>query len=107
MARAKRTDNKGRVLRTGESQNKDGRYCFKWTDATGKRSTVYALDLLELRQKEKQIQRDLEEGISTKGGDITLNQLFDVFIETKSNIRKSTNVNYRNFWDVSVKNSII
>ncbi len=107
MARKKRTDNRGRVLRTGESQNKDGRYCFKWTDGTGKRSTVYALDLLELRQKEKQIQRDLEEGISTKGGDITLNQLFDVFIETKSNIRKSTNVNYRNFWDVSVKNSII
>ena len=107
MARAKRTDNKGRVLKIGESQDKSGRYAYKWTDATGKRSTVYALDLLELRQKEKQIQRDLEEGISTKGGDITLNQLFDVFIETKSNIRKSTNVNYRNFWDVSVKNSII
>lgn len=107
MARAKRTDNKGRVLKVGESQDKSGRYAYKWTDATGKRSTVYALDLLELRQKEKQIQRDLEEGISTKGGDITLNQLFDVFIETKSNIRKSTNVNYRNFWDVSVKNSII
>lgn len=29
MARAKRTDNKGRVLRNGESQNKkDGRYCY-------------------------------------------------------------------------------
>ena len=40
MARKKRTDNRGRVLRTGESQNKDGRYCFKWTDGTGKRNTT-------------------------------------------------------------------
>ena len=55
MARAKRVDNKGRVLRVGESQNKDGRYCYKWTDSNGKRSTVYALTLAELRKKEEQI----------------------------------------------------
>lgn len=51
MARAKRVDNKGRVLRVGESQNKDGRYCYKWTDSNGKRSTVYALTLAELRKR--------------------------------------------------------
>lgn len=43
MARKKRTDNRGRVLRTGESQNKDGRYCFKWTDGTGKEILPIAL----------------------------------------------------------------
>ena len=48
MARAKRVDNKGRVLRVGESQNKDGRYCYKWTDSNGKRSTVYALTLANI-----------------------------------------------------------
>lgn len=57
-------------------------------DAAGKRNTVYSLDLVGLREKEKQIQRDLEDGISTKGGDITLNQLFEIYMETKSNIRK-------------------
>lgn len=36
MARKKRTDNRGRVLRTGESQGKDGRYCYRWTDLAGK-----------------------------------------------------------------------
>lgn len=107
MARARRTDNKGRVLKVGESQNADGRYCYRWSDALGKRNTVYALDLAELRTKEKQIQRDLEDGISTKGGDITLNQLFEIYMETKSNIRKSTFINYRNYWNVSVKSSII
>ena len=31
MTDAKRKDNKGRVLRTGESQRKDGRYMYRWT----------------------------------------------------------------------------
>ena len=43
MARKKRTDSRGRVLRVGESQNKQGRYCYRWTEpVTGKRGTVYA-----------------------------------------------------------------
>ncbi|WP_416386909.1 integrase DNA-binding domain-containing protein [Blautia intestinalis] len=29
MARKKRTDSRGRVLKVGESQNKDGRYCYR------------------------------------------------------------------------------
>ena len=55
MARKKRTDNRGRVLRTGESQGKDGRYCYRWTDLAGKRCATYALSLVELRGKEKEI----------------------------------------------------
>ena len=37
----KRRDNKGRILRTGESQRKDGRYAYKYTDSTGKPQFVY------------------------------------------------------------------
>ena len=109
MARAKRTDNKGRVLKNGESQNKkDGRYCYRWNDpVTGKRGTVYALSLVELREKEKQIQRDLEDGINTKGGEITLNQLFNIYMDGKANIRESTRCNYENDWNISVKQSIL
>ena len=29
----KRRDNKGRILKTGESQRKDGRYLYKYTSA--------------------------------------------------------------------------
>ena len=90
MARAKRVDNKGRVLRVGESQGKDGRYCYKWTDNSGKRSTVYALTLKELREKEEQIKRDQMDGIYTKGGALTLNEFFRLFMSTKKNIRDST-----------------
>lgn len=31
----KRRDNKGRILKTGESQRKDGRYLYKYTDSFG------------------------------------------------------------------------
>ena len=49
----KRKDHKGRLLRTGESQRKDLTYQYRYTDVTGKRRTVYANDLQELRKKEK------------------------------------------------------
>ena len=38
----KRRDNKNRILRNGESQRKDGRYAFKYIDATGKQQFVYS-----------------------------------------------------------------
>ena len=52
---AKRKDKKGRVLRTGESQRKDLTYQYRYQDITGKRRTVYAPTLEELRSKEAQI----------------------------------------------------
>ena len=42
----KRRDSKGRILRTGESQRKDGRYAYKYTDACGKTQFVYAWKLV-------------------------------------------------------------
>ena len=50
----KRKDNKGRILRTGESQRKDLIYQYRYTDIRGKRQTVYSSDLKELREKEKE-----------------------------------------------------
>ena len=51
MAGQKRTDNKGRILKTGEIQrSEDNRYVYRYTDLTGKRKTVYAVSLPELRE---------------------------------------------------------
>ena len=58
----KRKDNKGRILRTGESQRKDSIYPYRYTDIRGKRQTVYSSDLKELRKKEKEIQKQLDDG---------------------------------------------
>ena len=70
----KRKDNKGRILRTGESQRKDLTYQFRYTDVTGKRRTVYANDLQELRKKEKAIQKDVDDGINYCEGNVTICQ---------------------------------
>ena len=72
----KRRDSKGRILRTGESQRPDGRYTYKYMDTAGKPKFVYSWklepgdrlpkgkkDSLSLREKERQIKRDLEDGI--------------------------------------------
>ncbi len=66
MAGKKRTDNKGRILRNGEMQRaEDNRYLYRYTDLSGRKRTVYAVTLVELREKEKQIERDLQDGIDS------------------------------------------
>lgn len=94
----KRKDNKGRILKDGESQRKqDGRYLYRYTAASGERRTVYALTLGELREKEKQIERDLQDGIDGSKANMTLNELFSKYMDTKS-LRESTRCNYLATW---------
>ena len=45
----KRKDKARVVLRKGESQRKDGKYDFRWTSPDGKRHSIYAATLEELR----------------------------------------------------------
>ena len=59
MAGKARKDSRGYALRTGECQRSDGRYSYGYTDRTGKRHTVYAKSLVELRNKEKNLQKQL------------------------------------------------
>ena len=103
----KRRDNKRRVLRNGESQRKDGRYAFKYIDLLGNPQFVYSWklestdktpagkrDCMSLREKEKQIQKDLEDGISPRGADITVSELVSKYIEQSSRLSKRTIVSY-------------
>lgn len=106
MARAKRTDSKGRVLRVGESQDTDGRYRYKWTSG-GERHAISAATLTELRQQEEKIRRDEADGIRTIEAErITLNELFKMFMDSKSDIRETTRVNYLNTWDSAIKDTL-
>lgn len=91
----KRKDNKGRILRTGESQRKDGIYQYRYTDTRGKRQTVYSSDLKELREREKMIQRDLDNHIDYAAGEITLAQLVERYLGFKQNLRFHTRLGYR------------
>ena len=59
-----RKDNKGRNLHVRESQRADGRYLYTYM-LNGKRRYVYDTDLNRLREKERQIEQDLYDGIRT------------------------------------------
>lgn len=99
----KRRDNKGRILRTGESQRADGRYMYKYVNRAGETKVVYSWKLvatdrvpkgkrddLSLREKEREIQRDLEDGIDTKGKKMTLCELYAKKTAQRSNVKKNT-----------------
>lgn len=103
-----RKDYKGRKLRDNETYRKDGRYCYRYTDVrTGKRAGIYANDLLELREKEKQLEKDRQDNILTDSSikKYTLNELFDTYMSTKK-LADSTRKNYVNTWNNRVKDEI-
>ena len=79
----KRKDKARVVLRKGESQRKDGKYDFRWTSPDGKRHSIYAATLEELREKENDIQRDSLEGIKAEARYVTLNDVFTLWAKVK------------------------
>ena len=102
-----RRDNKNRKLLTGESQDKDGRYRYKYNDAFGNRKSVYSWRLTEsdpypkgkrkdisLREKEKQIRKELEDGISPDGRSMTVLELVQKYVNLKRGVKHNTKANY-------------
>ena len=68
----KRKDNRGRILRTGESQRKDGTYQYRYADIFGTRRYIYDADLHKLREKEKDVQKQLDQGLDYANGKMTV-----------------------------------
>ena len=101
----KRKDSKGRVLRKGESERKDGIYMYRYTDLDGSRKTIYTSNLNDLREQEKLIQRDIDDGIGYKAGTTTFNEYFEKYLELKGNISPSTKRNYKRSWENYIKNT--
>ena len=104
----KRRDSKNRILHNGESQRKDGRYMFKYIDADGKAKYFYSWRLdkndptpkgkqreLSLREKEKQLEQNLFEGIVPDGGNTTVLELVEKYISLKTGVRHNTEANYK------------
>ena len=97
---ANNKDKKGRVLRPGERQRSDGRYEYRFEDASGQTRSIYSWKLVEtdklpkgkrecvaLRDQEKLIRRDIEDGVDSYYADRTpLNDYFDRHIETKKEL---------------------
>lgn len=86
----KRKDSKGRILKKGESQRKNGTYDYRFTDSKGKTHSVYAKTLDMLRQKEKAIERDIADGIDYAAGEETVSQLVDRYMSLKRTIKPNS-----------------
>lgn len=99
----KRRDSKNRILQSGESQRPDGRYQYKYTNANGETKFVYSWKLsptdkipagkradLSLREKIKQIQKDLDDGIDSIGKKMTVCQLYAKYIRQRGNVKRGT-----------------
>ena len=100
MANKTRKDKKGYTLRTGECQRKDGRYSFAYTDRWKKRHIVYATSLVDLRELEKQIRMDIDSGIDPNmAKKMTLNDMFDLYISRKYDLKPTTKSNYQFNYD--------
>lgn len=82
-----------RLLRKGE-YIRGNSYEFKFTDASGKRHSLYASDLDELRAKEDAVQRDAFDGIVNADRNLTINDYYKVWLEIKSGVRESTMQSY-------------
>ena len=98
-----RKDNKGRNLRPGETQRADGSYMYVYKLGT-KKKYLYDSDLASLRVKEKQINKDKDDGIRTQEAmKLTLNDMFKVYMNNNIKLKPSTRANYLYLWDFYVK----
>ncbi len=104
----KRKDSRGRILRTGEQQRKDGRYIFAYKGKDGKAKYIYSWKLEKtdklkenqrpcksLRELEKELQDALAAEVAYHGGDITVLELVERYLKTKNGVRHNTKAGYK------------
>lgn len=104
----KRRDNRGRILRTGERQRSDGQYLYTYKGIDGKNYYCYSWKLeptdklpdgkrqcKSLRELEREVQISLNEEVAYHGGDITVLELVERYIATKTGVRHSTRTGYK------------
>ena len=112
----KRRDKKGRVLRNGECQRKDGLYQFDYVDLDGKAKCLYSWKLEQgdplpqgkrkcksLREKEREVRRNIDDGIVPYGGQLTVLALTKKYILQKKGVRESTRAGYKTVTNILEK----
>lgn len=109
-------DSKGRNLKPGEDQLSNGRYRYRYTDKYGKRKAIYSWKLtstdktptgkvedLSLREKERSIFKDIEDGIKTYDGKITVVELIERYLSIKVKLAITTKNNYIHMTEKNIK----
>jgi len=114
-----RCDNKGRFLFPNEYQKADGRYEYRFIDTNGIWRSVYSWGLKKgdrlpegkksgqsLREMEKQIERDILDGIDAFAAQrLCLNSFFDDYIKDRP-LKDSTRTNYKYMYKKYVRGTL-
>lgn len=101
-----RRDSRRRVLHTGESIRANGKYPLKYV-VKGKAKFLYSwrltptvpqpagkLPCLSLRELEKSVNRDLESRRDPSCRNLTVNELVERYLKTKTGVRELTRIGY-------------
>lgn len=112
----KRKDSKGRILRTGEQQRKNGQYMFTYKEGDGKPKYIYswkleATDKLPagvkpckpLRELEKEVMTAINEKVAYHAGNVTVRELVKRYIATKTGVRHNTLAGYKTVMNILEK----
>ena len=85
----------GKELGKGISQRKDGRYQARFVNRFGKRETIYAKSLNEIRHRLRAEQYNDDKMLNVVDTDVTLDEWYDIWMDTcKKNCRNSTKETY-------------
>lgn len=117
---SKRRDSKGRLLKVGESQRSDGMYMYRYNDAGGVRRTIYSWRLVDtdklpvgkkagapLRDLEKQLTRDTDDGIeSFVASKKTLDDFFRKYMAMKKELKPTTRSGYIQVYNNYIKDEL-
>lgn len=105
MLNARRKDHKGRVLQAGEYQRKNLTYEYRYTDVDGKRKSVYAPTLTELRTIEQEVSKRM--AANMPNCNMTLNALFERWFASKIGIKPLTKERYIGLFNRYIRDSHI
>lgn len=86
-------------LKKGEYLRDNNTYEYKWTDKKGRRHSVYAKSLPDLRKKEEAILMDSLNGIDYNNLDMTINSYYEIWKKIKTGVRETTLATYKGFYE--------
>ena len=99
-------DSHGNRLFRGEKERRDGRYEYRYTDRFGDRHSVYAYRLHQLRMEEVKITMKEHNGIMFDFRQVTLNDMFEIWIEGKAALKTTTLRGYRQIYDSFLRKTL-
>ena len=103
--KSKRKTKENLTLHKGESQRPNGGFDYRWTDEDGRRRSLYAKTLEELREAEAQLRQDLHDGIKMEARSVTLNDMYELWKQLKRGLKDNTFQNYQYMYRTFVEPS--